>query len=50
MVHTGWALALPVRGTVYAAVQEQAQKARRGLWRGDFIRPWKWREGRRLSC
>ena len=27
-----------------------AQKARRGVWRGDFIRPWDWRRGKRLAA
>ena len=49
MVHTGWALAFPQSGTVYAAVEGAARKAGRGLWRGAFVRPWDWRRGRRLT-
>lgn len=44
MVHTGWALAEPGVGTVYLAKQREARRAKRGLWRGDFTVPWRWRE------
>ncbi len=44
MVHTGWALAAPRVGTVYLAKQREAQRAKRGLWRGKFTVPWRWRE------
>lgn len=49
MAHTGWALAWPETGTIYAGVQERARKARRGLWQGAFVAPWQWRAGRRLA-
>jgi len=49
MVHTGWALAVPRSGTIYAAVEGFARTAGRGLWRGRFINPWDWRRGKRLS-
>ncbi len=49
MAHTGWALAYPETGTIYARVQERARKARRGLWRGAFVTPWQWRDGKRLT-
>lgn len=47
MVHTGWAVA--TRGAAgplvarYAVTERKARKARRGLWRGRFIRPAAWR-------
>lgn len=47
MVHTGWALAWPTKGTIYGAVERAARKARRGLWRGNFVKPWEWRKSRR---
>ncbi len=47
MVHTGWALAAPRVGTVYLAKQREAQRAKRGLWRGTFTQPWRWRETRK---
>ena len=45
MVHTGWALAWPRTGTIYAAVEKASRKARHGLWRGRFDMPWDWRRG-----
>lgn len=35
MVHTGWARAQRLQSTGYAAIEEKARKARRGLWRGE---------------
>lgn len=43
MVHTGWALAMPRAGTGYARIERAAEKARRGLWKGTFVKPWQWR-------
>lgn len=48
MAYTGWALALPGESTHYGAAEAGARSARRGLWRGDFVRPWEWRSGVRL--
>ena len=48
MAHTGWALAFPAQGTLYLRVQDRARKAGRGLWRGAFVTPWNWRNGKRL--
>lgn len=42
MVHTGWAMAMPRKGTVYARIEKEAEKARRGLWKGVFVPPWEW--------
>ncbi len=42
MVHTGWALAMPRDHTRFAPIEKQAEAARRGLWRGDFTKPWEW--------
>ena len=44
MVHTGWALADRRLSEKYVEVEDKARKANRGLWRGQFIPPWKWRE------
>lgn len=49
MVYTGWALADPARPKRYGATQEGAEAAGRGLWRGRFVTPWDWRDGRRLA-
>ena len=35
--------------TAYAGEELEAEAARRGLWRGEFVRPWDWRRGRRLD-
>lgn len=43
MVHTGWALAVPEAESVYRAVENKARAAGRGLWRGEFVKPWEWR-------
>lgn len=47
MVHTGWAMAMPRGGTKYAGIEREAKKRRRGLWKGKFVMPWRWREGKR---
>ena len=47
MVYTGWALADPSVSDRFNEVQEGAKKARRGLWRGKFEPPRKWRAARR---
>lgn len=44
MVYAGWALADPQAPDRYLAAQADAEKARRGLWRGRFDPPWKWRQ------
>ena len=49
MVYTGWALADPARPKRYRETQAGAQTAKRGLWRGRFIEPWDWRDGKRLA-
>lgn len=43
MVEAGWALAFRRESEAYAAVEERANKAKSGVWRGGFIRPWEWR-------
>ena len=32
----------------YIADETLARRDRVGLWRGEFIRPWHWRRGKRL--
>jgi endonuclease YncB( thermonuclease family) len=49
MAYTGWALALPGEGGRYRSVEEGARTAGRGLWRGEFVKPWEWRCGVRLQ-
>ena len=49
MVYTGWALAEPSEPRRYRSFQSGARAAKRGLWRGAFVTPWDWREGKRLA-
>jgi endonuclease YncB( thermonuclease family) len=50
MVHTGWALADREVTAAYAATEEKAHAAGRGLWRTEFVTPWEWRRGKRLPA
>jgi len=43
MVRNGWALAYRKYSTDYVADEAVAEKARAGLWRGEFDKPWEWR-------
>ena len=43
LIHTGWALALDPTSPVYRETERKAHTAKRGLWRGEFIRPADWR-------
>ncbi len=48
LVAQGWALAAPGAPRGYAAAQAAAKAAGKGLWRGDFVPPGAWRQGKRL--
>lgn len=43
MVSAGWALAYRQYSLDYLRAEEEARKARRGMWRGKFTKPWLWR-------
>jgi endonuclease YncB( thermonuclease family) len=43
LVSAGWALAYRRYARDYVDAEDEARKARRGLWRGRFIKPWEWR-------
>jgi len=49
MVHTGWAIAYRRYSKKYVAVEDKARAAKRGMWRGSFVKPWEWRRGVRLQ-
>ena len=49
MVRQGWALAYRRYSRAYVGEEKAARAARRGLWRGRFVAPWKWRRGERLG-
>ena len=44
MVAAGWALADRDATERYVAIEADARKARRGLWKGEFEPPWEWRQ------
>lgn len=43
LVLAGWALAYRQYATDYVDAEAAARKARRGMWRGTFAKPWEWR-------
>jgi endonuclease YncB( thermonuclease family) len=43
LVSAGWALAYRRYSTDYVDAEDEARKARRGMWRGRFVKPWEWR-------
>jgi endonuclease YncB( thermonuclease family) len=43
LVAAGWALAYRRYSTDYVDAEDQARQARRGIWRGRFVKPWEWR-------
>jgi endonuclease YncB( thermonuclease family) len=47
MVRSGWALADRRIADRYAADEGLAQRERRGMWAGQFIQPFRWRQGDR---
>ncbi len=49
MVSQGWALAYRRYSLDYVEQEADAQAARRGIWAGEFVKPWEWRRGKRLG-
>jgi len=43
MVSDGWAMAYRRYSTDYVAEEGEAKAAGAGIWRGDFMPPWRWR-------
>ena len=43
MVRNGWAVAYRKYSMDYIDEEKAAQDNRRGIWKGRFIPPWKWR-------
>lgn len=50
MLRRGYAVALPNAITFYRRAEYEAQRSKLGIWRGDFVPPSEWREGRRLQA
>ncbi len=49
MVWRGWAVANTNQSEDYVPIENEARAGRRGLWTGEFVPPWKWRAGERLT-
>ena len=49
MVQSGLALAYRRFSSAYTGEERAARAARLGIWRGDFVAPWDWRNGERLK-
>lgn len=47
MVGQGWAFAYRRYSRAYIDEEAQARAARRGIWSGEVVEPWKWRKGQR---
>ena len=50
LVREGWAIAYRHYSTAYVDEEASAKAAQRGLWRGQFVPPWDWRRGERLTA
>ena len=48
LVAAGMALAYRQDSTDYVRQEKAAAKKKTGIWRGAFVKPWKWRLGKRL--
>jgi endonuclease YncB( thermonuclease family) len=49
LVSEGLALAYRRYSTDYIDQEQAAREAKRGLWRGEFVKPWQWRKGKRMA-
>ncbi len=50
MVREGWAVAYRRYSKDYVDEEVEARAASRGVWRGDFMLPWKWRQSARQAA
>ncbi len=50
MVQQGLALAYRRYSLDYVEEEADAQAVRRGIWAGEFVKPWEWRRGNRLAA
>ena len=48
LVSEGWAVAYRRYSRDYIAAEDQARRAGRNIWAGQFVMPWDWRRGQRL--
>lgn len=49
LVTNGHALAYRTYSTAYVEAELKARKAKTGVWSGEFIMPWDWRQGLRMD-
>ena len=49
MVRRGWALAYLKYSKDYVDEEVDASRQGVGMWQGEFVAPWEWRKGKRLS-
>ncbi|HIN60452.1 MAG TPA: hypothetical protein EYM88_10135 [Gammaproteobacteria bacterium] len=49
MVTSGLALAYRTYLSDYVSQERDAERAKQGLWAGEFVAPWDWRRGKRLE-
>jgi len=49
LVSQGYALAYWRYSTKYVPQEDRAKAARVGIWSGEFVPPWDWRQGKRLD-
>lgn len=49
MVTQGWALAYRYYSSDYVGQEARASARKRGLWQGEFVAPWDWRQARRAQ-
>jgi endonuclease YncB( thermonuclease family) len=49
LVANGHAVAYRSYSTAYVPAELKARKAKVGVWAGEFVAPWDWRQGLRLS-
>jgi endonuclease YncB( thermonuclease family) len=47
LVEQGYAVAYRQYSTAYVGQEDEAKKAKRGVWAGSFTLPWDWRKGSR---
>ena len=48
LVNEGWAVAYRRYSRDYIEAEDQARRAGRNIWSGEFLMPWNWRRGQRL--
>jgi endonuclease YncB( thermonuclease family) len=49
LVSNGHAVAYRSYSSVYVPAELKARKAKAGVWSGEFVMPWDWRQGLRLE-